>query len=390
MSHPNISNIIPISQNTIHQIQKEAAQQLAKAIASEGSLQDLLEPSLFNPLLQAQRFQDLDKLKQRLMQKEITNAPDEVKILDIENTDEVAERFQRNNPELNPRTLLILKDLIQDSDSPEQIIEKLLSVYPDPALADEALEFLMETASDTLLPQLKEAKKKLNENFGRQIRGGRNIAIYAREFSKQGLGSPTSLRDLYRDITANQRAPIELFHELTNQYVYPKMQAAIFFLLHSLGADLKSKGPSIGRAELTRLIDETRSLQGILGVFRFFQSKAKITEKQLAQRSLPALPKVRFEIIGKLFISLLAEQHINPEKIIQSAKLLDIDKLPFIQALVFSQMYEAIKQISPRYYRNLRHRDEASKSFLDVLEQLNDEEKGKKDSQDEDEEKESQ
>ena len=108
-----------------------------------------------------------------------------------------------------------------------------------------------------------QAKEFLNASFKREIVAGRNINLQAQTFSKEGLGSPTALRDMYRDITGNPRTPHTLFDELTAKFSYDSMRMVIRFLLHSLGADLKSKGPSITRPELMRLMEETQILQAI-------------------------------------------------------------------------------------------------------------------------------
>lgn len=381
MSNPDISNIIPVSNQAVLLIQKEARQQLAKAVASEGSLQDLCELSLFNPMLQTQRFRDLDKLKNS-QQKEAVENPEEEKIEGVESAEETASRFQKNNPEFSSRTLAILRSLITASDTPEEIVAKVLSVYPDPALADEALDFLIETASPETLANLQNAKELLNRDYERQVKAGRNIGAAAREFSKEGLGSPTSLRDMYRDVTGNRREPLKLFDELTEKFPYAKLKSVLAFLLHSLGSDLKSKGPSIDRGELSRLIEETRSLQGILGIFRFFQSRTALIQRQFLTLGVALPSRVNFETLARLFVKMLAERYINPEKIMQTAKLLGISEETAAQIIIYSQMHDAIRQVAPRYYRNAQHRNELTKAFVDTLETLEDkleeEEKEKK------------
>lgn len=369
MDNPNISNILPVSNQAVRIIQQEARNQLAKAVISEGNLQDLCEMSLFNPMLQAQRFRDLEKLKTS-QQKEAIEQPEEEKIESVESVDDTAARFQRNNPEMQSKTLAILRSLITEKDTPEEALAKIFSVYPDPALADEALDFLIETATSETLEILKTAKEILNRDYERQVKAGRNIGAQAREFAKEGLGSPTSLRDMYRDVTGNRREPLKLFDELTEKYPYGKLKSVITFLLHSLGSDLKSKGPSIDRGELIRLIEETRSLQGILGIFRFFQSRASLMERQFLSYGFQRPPQVNFETLSRLFIKMLAERYINPEKIIQTAKLLGISEEVAAQIIVYSQMHDAIRQVSPRYYRNPQHKNELTKAFVDTLEQL--------------------
>src|SRR5262249_22188290 len=162
---------------------------------------------------------------------------------------------------------------ISQRDTKEEILHKVLEMYPDYSLADEALDFLLQTTEGSLAEEVRLAKEELNAQYGREVKAGRNIAEQSREFSKQGLGSPMGLRNLYREVTGNPRDANTLFNELTTKFNYDKMKTAIDFLLHSMGSDLKSKGPSIDRGELHRLLSETRKLQGILGIFRFFKSR---------------------------------------------------------------------------------------------------------------------
>jgi type III secretion protein W len=368
MSDPNISNILPISNQSLRFIQQEAKQLLAKTVASEGSLSQYVENTLFNPSEISKRFQDLKHLK--TAQKEQVDNPEEEHIKSVESSEETASRFQKNNPELQSKTLAILQSLISPSDSPEETLAKVLSVYPDASLADEALDFLIETASESTLEMLKNTKQLLHEKYERQIRAGRNISIWAREFSKEGLGSPTALRDMYRDVTGNRRDPLQLFDELAEKFPYAKLKSVITFLLHSLGSDLKSKGPSIERGDLARLIEETRSLQGILGIFRFFQSRTKLMERQFQSFDFVKPSQLNFESLSRLLVKMLAERYINQEKILQTALLLGISEKKAAQIITYSQMYDALRQISPKYYRNPQHRNELSKAFLNTLEQL--------------------
>lgn len=369
MSNPNISPIIPVN-NLL--IQQKANTTRAKVVPSQGNLSQYIENTLFNPSQQARRFEDLRKLKggDKKEGEEETKAPGETQIKAVTSSEEAASRFEENNPELSTKTLTILAGLISEDDTPQETLAKVFSVYPDPALADEALDFLIETAKPNTRALLQETKELLNKEYERQVRSGRTIGALSREFSKEGLGSPTALRDLYRDVTGNQRAPLKLFDELVEQYPYQNLRAVIIFMLHSLGADLKSKGPSIDRADLIRLIEETRSLQGILGVFRFFQSKAKLLDRQFLALGLERPSQVNFQTLSRLLIKMLQERFINPEKIIETAKLLGIEDEVKAQIAVYAQMYEGLRQISPRYYRSPKHRNELIKTFVDTLEEL--------------------
>lgn len=381
MSEPRISHAIPVSPNTLRELQQEEA---AMQVESEEDLSQYYELDLFNPAQLFKKSKTLEERLRSLPQKKEAQESEEKKILSVEEVDEAAARFQRNNEELQSRSLLILRSRITAGDTPEEALEKVLASYPDPALADEALDFLIETADPSTLAIIQQAKERLNATRGREVRAGRNMGTQAREFAKEGLGSPTSLRDMYRDITGNPREPLKLFDELAEQFRYEKLKPVITFLLHSLGSDLKSKGSSISHAELKRLIDEIRSLQGILGVYRFFQSRMGLMNNQFSRQGLLFPPRLDFELLARLFIKMLAERYMNPEKILQTARLLGVDDEVTAQIIIYTQMRDAVKQVAPRYYRNLQHRDELLKAFISALEELEDDLEEEEEEDDED------
>lgn len=374
MTEPRISNILPLSQQGVKAIQKEAEAERAMQVESEEDLGQYFELSAFNPMQQAQRFRNLKELHSKHDGKpEEAEETEEVieKIVDVEKVDEVAERFHRNNFEMNPKTLRVLRSQVTKADTSDEILKKVDGVYKDASLADEALDFLIETSEKALLAATQEAKDKLHKDKGREIRAGRNMGAQSREFSKE-LGSPTSLRDLYRDIILNPREPVKLFDELAEKFRYPKLKTAIHFMLHSLGADMKSKGPSIERGELKRLLDETRSMQGILGIFRFFQSRMRLIQREFTSYNLIVPNRLDFEIIARIFVKLIAERFMSPEKILQTAKLLGISEEAAAQMVIYSQMRDAIKQVAPKYFRDPRHREEILRALIDTIEKLED------------------
>jgi type III secretion protein W len=376
MADPQVSRILQINAQAVRNLQELAEAETAQVVESEEDFDQWCELSAFNPLLMARNFRTLEEQQRehaarRLQEQAATEGK---KIKQVEQADEAAARFQKKNEELQAKTLLILKSRLLATDTPEEVLRKVLETYPDHSLADEALDFLIETTSGPMQTVIRMAKEQLNALFGREVRAGRNIAAEAKSFSTQGLGSPHSLRDLYREITGNPREPIKLFEELTDLFAYDKLKTAISFLLHALGADLKAKGPSISRLELKRLLDETRSLQGILGVFRFFQSRMRLIEREFVSYGLHPPSRLTFEQLAKQFIKLLAERFVNPEKILQTARDLGIEEEVAAQIIVYTQMRDAIKQVAPRYYRNPLHREELTKAILDTLEKLEEEE----------------
>jgi type III secretion protein W len=373
MAERNISHLIQSNIAAIRAIQHEAAQENAMQVESEQDLNQYFELNAFNPMQRARNFKELDELKSKqTAEGKEAEEVEEPKVLEIKSIEDTASRYQKGNFELNSKTLLILRERISAKDTPEDVLNKVMSVYPDPALADEALDFLIETADPQTLAVVKLAKERLNTTFERQIKAGRNIGIQSRTFSEEGLGSPTSLRDMYRDITGTPRDPLILFNELAEKFRFEKLKSVIHFLLHSLGSDLKAKGPSIPRGELKRLIDETRSLQGILGVFRFFQSRIKLMQRQFTSYGLMLPARLDFEVLARLFVKILAERYMNSEKIMQTARALGIEEEIAAQIIVYTQMRDALRQTAPRYFRDLRHRDEQLKAYLDAIDTLED------------------
>lgn len=372
MTEPRISHILPTSTQAVKAIQQEVASENAMQVESDDDLNQYFELSSFNPMQVAQKFRNLKEIHSKESEK--TEEPEEIaeKIVDIEKIDAASEQFQKNNYELNAKTLRMLRSQIGGADTPEEILEKVAAIYPDAALADESLDFLIETSDAALMAATAEAKDKLNKDKSKEITAGRNMGAQAREFAQEGLGSPTSLRDLYRDLTLNPREPLKLFDELAEKFQYPILKSAIRFMLHALGSDLKSKGPSIQRGELKRLIDETRSMQGILGIFRFFQSRVRLISRAFNSHSLMLPSRLTFELIARIFVKILSERFMNPDKIVQTAKLMGIAEEIAAQIIVFSQMRDALRQIAPKYFRDPRHRDELLKAFLDTLEKLED------------------
>lgn len=367
-----ISPIIPTNNQAIKELQTQIAKNQAMQVESTEDLSQYLDIVIFNPLQDAQRFRNLKDLVTKEGAKPEESEEVEPKILNVGKVDEASERFQKNNYELNAKTLKILHSQLTKGDTAEKILQKVGAVYSDASLADEALEFLAEVTEAQLQAATLEAKEKLNKLKGKEIRAGRNMGAQAREFAEQGLGSPTSLRDLYRDIILNPRDPLKLFDELTERFRYPKLKSAITFMLHSLGSDLKSKGPSIQRGELKRLLDETRSMQGILGVFRFFQSRMKLIQREFNSYELMLPPRMDFELLARVFGKIMAEKFINADKLVQTAKPMGIAEEVAAQIIIFSQMRDALKQIAPRYFRDPRHKDELLKAFLDAIETLED------------------
>lgn len=370
MHDPIVSRTFPVNAIAARELKELSEQEEMMVVESTQSFTDYNDTNLLSVF---RNFRTLDEIKKaKTTEEEMKEIDTETKIFTAQEVEDSANRYETNNYELKARSLLILRSSINDKDTKESALNKALKMYPDPSLADEALDFMAETTQGETHKTITLAKELLNQDFKREVASGRNIALQAKEFSKEGLGAPTSLRDLYRDITGNPRDPLQLFQELTDKFRYEKLATAIKFLLHALGSDLKAKGPSIARGELKRLIDETRSLQAIMGIFRFFQSRMRLMQRQFVSYNLVFPPRLNFEVLARLFAKIIAERYINADKVLQFSQVIGLSEEAAAQLIIFTQYRDAIRQIAPRYYRNPQHKEDLLKAIIEALENLED------------------
>ncbi len=391
MSSDDLSpqRIPPIQLDTMRSEQLAAQRAEKSRIVSQQessqSLRAFIDEGVFGPTLMMQRFQTLESRRKHTAKEEELEGKDKA-ILEVDRIEKISDEFHRKNPELLKRSLGLLLARILPNDTREEILEKVLGMYPDYSLADDALDFLLEAFKERDSEEIRKAKEELNSRYGREVRAGKNIAEQAREFSKQGLGSPTGLRSLYREITGNPRDANTLFNELTSQFSYDKMKTAIDFLLHSMGGDLKSKGLSISRPELHQLLTEARKLQGILGIFRFFRSRMNLIISAFQRQGmiLPAL--ITFEILARQFMKAIQERYPSADKLLQMARQLGISEELLAQIIILTQMRDGIRQVAPKLFRSDQHRQDLLNAFMDAIEELD--ESLEEDEEEDEEEKE--
>jgi type III secretion protein W len=285
-----------------------------------------------------------------------------------------AERFARQNKEFNKEVLKLLLEKIKDCRTKEEIRSLVDQFYHDPTLADDALAFLIEATRGELQKATQEAREAHNLEFGREIAAGKHIQEEVFKAAAEKLGAPTTLRDLYRDITGNPREPVTLFLELSDRFTYQDMRKVLAFLFHSLGADLRSQGPSIDPGLLFRLLSETRSLQAILGVYQFFRSRMRLIKGLFARNGLEMPARLSFELLARQFVNLLQERYPTGEKVLVTAGRLGIEKWIIAKIIIFSQLRDAIREVAlHKLYRSIDHRNELYNALIEALESLEDE-----------------
>lgn len=352
--------------------QEENLELRAEQVESQGAFLDSQKEAV-NPFAARVKSEKSLKDNKNRVKKNVNAGEKGSRFLPIERIKDQAEQFQRRNPELKASTLTLLREAIKPDDSKEEIMRKVREFYPDVSLADEALEFLLSTTEGELARNVQETKDEFNQEFGREIASGRNIGDQARLAAEKGLGTPTSLRDMYRDITSNPRESATLFEELSNRYSFKELKKVIDFLLHSLGADMKAKGPSIPRGLLHRLFTETRSLQAILGVYRFFKGRMALMTSLFEKEGLEMPGQVNFESMSKLFMSIASERYPTSGKVLQNASRLGLEKWIMAKIIALSQIRDAVREVAVnQVYKSLQHRDELYMAIIEALEDLED------------------
>ncbi|PCI77989.1 YopN family type III secretion system gatekeeper subunit [Candidatus Aerophobetes bacterium] len=349
----------------------------ARQVGSEESLEQTKEMAFFNPRETNKSFKTLQE-RQTLQPEPTTKQSSDVDKQEKPQDPKVAQtanNYNKSNPELKEQTLLILYGQIPEEGSEEDIQKVVDDFYSDKALADEAIDFLIEVSENKqmLKKKLITTKERFNTHFGQEIRAGRNISTQARLFSTKGLGNPTFLRDIYKGIIENKRSAQDLFDELTEKFKFSDMKNVIDFVLHALGDDLKSKGSSITKGELQALMGESKNMQAILGLFRFFQSRMSLIKQGFKHKDLMLPSRMSFELLARVIVQFLKERYPSSDKVLKLAYLLGVSDELEAQMIVFSQYRDAMRNISPLLFFSDRHRQEVLTVFMETLSDLEDE-----------------
>jgi hypothetical protein len=122
MTHP-LSPATPVSAQGVRNLQQLAAAESMMAVESQEDFEQYSETS---PFVIYQRFLPMAQLKNESKKLEQKQAIEGKQILEVEEAEETAARFQRNNDELKARTLLILRASITKQDTAEEVLNKVL------------------------------------------------------------------------------------------------------------------------------------------------------------------------------------------------------------------------------------------------------------------------
>lgn len=355
--------------------QKTSSQEMqAKQVDIKEDIHDSQEDA-FNPFAANKRMKEkMQNLKSRIPKakteakqtKQVSN-----KEAALKQGNQAAKEFTKAFPEVKEDALKnLLKEILEQDPSPEEILKMAHDVNDDPSLVDQVLEFLKENSPHELEKKIKKAQEDFRSRKMREIAAGKNVQEQAMAFSAQGLGSPSFLRDLYRKITGDPMEDHELFDELSEAFSYEQLIKAVRYLLHSLGADVKSKGPSISRGELHTLMTEIKKLQLVLGVYRFFESRMNLLYDFFDRYELEYPEELTFQIIARSFVTLSKDHYPNSQKVmtLDSEFFLEDEMLGFM--MILTQMRDAVRNVSSRLFYTIKHKQDILNSYMEAIEQL--------------------
>lgn len=289
---------------------------------------------------------------------------------------DTASKFEKRNPELKTASLLNLLKKVKDCKTKEELLDLLGEYYPDPLLADEALDFLSATTLSDLQKLVQEAKEEFATKHERDIRAEKNIAEEVSHTAGQNLEVRPKLRQRYLELihTSEEKAATDLFLDYSKQFPsYKEMRKIFAYFYRALGMDLKSQGPSIEKGFLHSLMQEVRKAQSGIGLYNFFRDRISLMQKEF-ERHGGVLPEgLTFENMTTSFLKLLSERYPSLEKVLEHLPLsAELDVLGKI--ITCSQFRDAVPQSSTSFlFRSEQHKDELKKSILDALERLEEE-----------------
>ncbi len=353
---------------------------------SEGDLVATLEDA-FNPAYAARKSAEKGKsLKERASVRGGEQAEEKKGILSAESADEkakdLAQEFQRHNPDLKEKGLLNLRDMLKNCKTPEEALETAAKAYHEAFLQDEALRFV-EASIDPeseLYQTLHEARDQLYNEKGAEIRAGRNINADALKFALNGLGKPEAMRQLYLEIVNNPREPVDLFNHLSQMvaqnappgqaFPLKQLKAITDFVFHALGTDMKSAGPSVEQALLLRLFNGARTMQALTGLFHHFEKRDAYLHAEFARYGLPFPKELSYDRLAAVFVDLLMERYPTPAGVLKMADRLKLQSLLLAQAIVFNLLRDAVRNVSPRLYRNKKHYEDMLAALMETVEEL--------------------
>ena len=95
-------------------------------------------------------------------------------------------------------------------------------------------------------------------------------------------------------------------------------------------------------------------------------------------------PRVTFEALSKLFVKFLLERYPSGDKVYQIGMQLGIEDEYIAEAIIFLQMRDAVRYVSPRLFKSEQHRQDILAVLIDTLKEIEDKEEEEEEEDDDD------
>lgn len=315
-----------------------------------------------------------DQVIQRPVKTEKT--AEKLRVIPDRDAKDAASKFEQRNPELKSSSLVNLLKKAKDCKDKEELLKLLEEYYPDPLLADEALDFLSECSLGDFQKIVQDTKEELNKKYENDIRAEKNISQEVSRFAGPEVEARPKLRQRYLELihTSEEKGASDLFLDYSKQFPsYKELRRIFAYFYRSLGTDLKSQGPSIDRGLLHSLMQEVRKAQSGIGVYNFFRDRMSLMQKEFDRAGIQLPQELTFEKMAVAFLKIISERYPSLEKVFDNiplSTLLDI----LGKIITCNQFRDAIPQTSTAFlFHSLQHRDEVKKAILDALERLEEE-----------------
>ena len=188
------------------------------------------------------------------------------------------------------RLLRNMRNAFASGEAPTErdILKELARGSTDPSHQFAMLD-IMEQAfgegEDAMRALVRQAKARLAEERGPEIRAGINLAeeVNARATTPEEM---RELRDMYRSEVVGFTKPQECFRSLLAARGAEGLKDAIDFLIAGCGVDLKSSSPSMDAAALGRILTDLQCVQVLQTVLDALTALGKRMDKQFGETCL--------------------------------------------------------------------------------------------------------
>lgn len=233
--------------------------------------------------------------------------------------EQAANRFQRANPQVKASALIALRSNIKPGMTPIELMEEIGKLYPQPDLAAEALEFIIQTTTDpTERARLAAILREFEQANAAEIDKGKQIKSIVLQAK---IVDPSEIRAIHQNMThENPKDFAQGYMELTTKFPGKSLKELLKILLQLAGEELRD--PKISTADHGRIyniIKQVRFIQAALGPEKFFEKRWAHLESQMRELGLEIPPQLTPQFMTKVCIELFLQDYPNSRSVLNAA-----------------------------------------------------------------------